>query len=365
MTERESQIYEWIKEDPMISQQEIADRAGITRSSAAVHISNLMKKGMIRGKGYVLADENYVTVVGAVNIDISGTPYGRLKGEDSNPGHLEISFGGVGRNVADNLCRLGANVRMITALGDDFYETELEKNFRQIGLDFKHSLKVAGSRTSTYLCVNTERGDMSVAISDMDIYEKLTPEFMETRLPIINKGQYLVIDDNIPERTIEYLADRSAVPIIAAPVSTTKVMKYKNVLDRIWLMKPNALELEALSGVKIKDEKTLEKAGKVLLGRGVKHLVISLGSKGALYMGGDTKKYFSCVPGKLVNTTGCGDSMIGAIVWSIMKGRTVEDSVIYGLAAASVCMEENGAVNPQMSEALLMDRLKKTHEVIA
>ena len=71
MTERESEIFEWIKENPLISQQEIADRAGITRSSVAVHISNLMKKGMIKGKGYVLSEQNYITVVGAVNVDIS------------------------------------------------------------------------------------------------------------------------------------------------------------------------------------------------------------------------------------------------------------------------------------------------------
>ncbi|MBP5159581.1 MAG: winged helix-turn-helix transcriptional regulator [Lachnospiraceae bacterium] len=365
MTERESQIYEWIKEDPMISQQEIADRAGITRSSAAVHISNLMKKGMIRGKGYVLTEENYVTVVGAVNIDISGTPYDSLKSEDSNPGHLEISFGGVGRNVADNLCRLGASVQMITALGDDFYETELEKNFRSIGLEFRHSLKVAGSRTSTYLCVNTAAGDMSVAISDMDIYEKLTPEFMETRIPIINKGQYLVIDDNLPKETIEYLAERSTVPIVAAPVSTTKVMKYADVLDRIYLMKPNRLELGALSGIEVTDDKSAERAGQVLLDRGVQHLVISLGGKGALYMTKGRKRYFPCLPGKLVNTTGCGDAMTGAIVWSLMKGREVEESVPYGLAAAAVCMEVNGAVNTQMSETAIADRMKLTQEVIA
>ena len=74
MTQREEQILGWIREDPLISQQELALRAGITRSSVGVHIANLMRKGLIRGRGYLLAGEGYVVVVGAVNVDISGTP---------------------------------------------------------------------------------------------------------------------------------------------------------------------------------------------------------------------------------------------------------------------------------------------------
>ena len=78
MTQRERQILQWIEENPMISQQELADRAGITRSSVAVHISNLMKKGYIAGKGYVLRNASYAAVVGAVNIDIGGRPFREL-----------------------------------------------------------------------------------------------------------------------------------------------------------------------------------------------------------------------------------------------------------------------------------------------
>ena len=74
MTQRERQLLNWIKENPLISQQELADKAGITRSSVAVHISNLMKKGYITGKGYIVHTAPYVTVVGGVNMDIGGWP---------------------------------------------------------------------------------------------------------------------------------------------------------------------------------------------------------------------------------------------------------------------------------------------------
>ena len=110
ITERERQLLDWIAENPLISQQELADKAGITRSSVAVHISNLMKKGFIQGKGYILQMSPYVVVVGAVNIDIAGMPFRRLVSKDSNPGTVHMSLGGVGRNIAHNLALLDVEV---------------------------------------------------------------------------------------------------------------------------------------------------------------------------------------------------------------------------------------------------------------
>ena len=100
MTQRERQILKWIEENPLISQQELADKAGIARSSVAVHISNLMKQGHIAGKGYIVRTAPYVVVVGGVNMDIGGRPHGELVAADSNPGQVRMSLGGVGRNLS-------------------------------------------------------------------------------------------------------------------------------------------------------------------------------------------------------------------------------------------------------------------------
>ena len=106
MTQREREILNWIEREPMISQQDLADRLGITRSSVAVHISNLTKKGYIAGKGYVLRSGTYAMVVGGVNIDIGGRSDKPLVAADSNPGCVSTALGGVGRNIAHNLCLL-------------------------------------------------------------------------------------------------------------------------------------------------------------------------------------------------------------------------------------------------------------------
>ena len=119
MTQREQQILQLIEADPMISQQAIAEKLGITRSSVAVHISNLIKKGTIAGKGYVLRNEDYAVVVGGVNVDIGGRSFVPLVAADSNPGQVTMSLGGVGRNIAHNMSLLGLEVRLLTAYGND------------------------------------------------------------------------------------------------------------------------------------------------------------------------------------------------------------------------------------------------------
>ena len=170
MTRRERQLLEWIRENPCISQQELADKAGITRSSAAVHISNLMRKGYIAGRGYLLREAPYIAVVGGVNMDIGAVSDAPLVARDSNPGRVTTSLGGVGRNIAHNLCLLGEQVSMITVLGQDGFAQSVRENAADIGLDLSHSATIPGGRTGTYLFIDGCDGDMALAVNDMAIY---------------------------------------------------------------------------------------------------------------------------------------------------------------------------------------------------
>ena len=117
MTNREKEILEIIRSNPLISQKELAVRLGITRSSVAGHIMKLTDKGLIRGKGYILKGSPYAVVIGAANMDIQGYPGTPLVQKDSNPGQVKISCGGVGRNIAENMARLGLDVKLLTLLG--------------------------------------------------------------------------------------------------------------------------------------------------------------------------------------------------------------------------------------------------------
>ena len=260
MTQREAQILQWIQENPMISQQELADKAGITRSSAAVHISNLMKKGYIAGKGYIIRTAPYAVVVGGVNLDIGGTPFAPLVGQDSNPGRVRTSLGGVGRNIAHNMALLGLDVRLITALGDDLNAQKITTSCIELGIDLAPSLQVPGGTTSTYLFLTNEKGDMALAVSDMEIYDHLTPRYLSTKEQLLNNARLVVCDTNIPAETLQWIAENCRAPVFVDPVSTAKAGKVKPVLGKLHTLKPNRIEAELLSGVSITDDKSLSAA---------------------------------------------------------------------------------------------------------
>ena len=262
MTQRERQILRWIEENPLISQQELAEKAGIARSSIAVHISSLMRQGHIAGKGYIVRTAPYAVVVGGVNLDIGGRPFASLVAADSNPGRVRMSLGGVGRNIAHNMALLGLDTRLLTAFGDDLNAQKLAASCGELGIDISQSPVIPGGRTSTYLFINDERGDMALAVSDMEIYRHLTPQALAQRHKLLDASQVVVIDTNIPEESIAWLAENCAAPLFADPVSTAKAVKLKPVLGKLHTLKPNRLEAELLSGVPITGEASLTIEGR-------------------------------------------------------------------------------------------------------
>ena len=364
MTQRERQILRWIEENPMISQQELADRAGITRSSMGVHISNMMKKGIIAGKGYILPTESFAVVVGGVNVDVGGFSHAPLVPGDSNPGAVRMSLGGVGRNIAHNMSLLGLDVRLITVLGDDLHAEKIAASCGELGIDLSKSLRVPGENTSTYLFIADKGGDMSVAVSDMEIYRHLTPAALASRLNWINRAQVLVLDTNIPEESVQWLCAHAEVPIFADPVSAAKAEKLRPVLGRLNTLKPNRIEAELLSGVRIHDERSLNRAADKLLDSGLHRVFLSLGADGVLAADANRRLRCPVPPSEVVNTTGSGDAFMAALVWAYLQGTDLQGSTAAGMAAASIAMEGCETINPALSAESLQERMQKIQTTV-
>ena len=247
MTQRERQILQLIERDPMIAQQDLADTLGITRSSVAVHISNLIKKGYIAGKGYVLRSGSYAVVVGGVNMDIGGRSFASLVAEDSNPGAINMSLGGVGRNIAHNLSLMGTDVQLLTAFGEDIYGQSIAASCSELGIDVSHALRVADLPTSIYLFIAGPDGDMAMAMSDMQIADRISPTYLASNLQTLQNAQVVVCDTNIPAESLVYLAENCTAPLFCDPVSTIKAEKLRPILHRIHTLKPNLLEAQLLA----------------------------------------------------------------------------------------------------------------------
>ena len=168
-----------------------------------------------------------VCVIGGVNMDIAGTPDASLRTGDSNPGRVSLSPGGVGRNIAENLCRLGRQVFLVSVLGEDAYAAVIREHCRNIGIDLRYCITDPLGRTSTYLCLNERDGDLHAAVADMSICDQLTPDRLEGLLPVLNGCALVIADANLPEETLAWIGANVTSPLAADPVSVAKAGRLK------------------------------------------------------------------------------------------------------------------------------------------
>lgn len=361
MTNREREIYQLLRENPMISQKEIADLLGIQRSSVAVHILNLTKKGVVKGKGYILSEGEYVLVIGGSNVDITGFPKDLLRLEDSNPGSVKMSLGGVGRNIGENLARLGMSTKMMTAVGKDVYGQKIIEESRLIDLDMSQALVLENASTSIYLSIMDEEGDMKLALSDMDIAEKIDTDYINKNARLIRNAAAVVVDANLNQSVLEYLfSNFKDVKFFVDTVSAAKAMKLKNLLGYVHTIKPNRIETEALTGVKVDSVEDAYEAIDVFLNQGIKQVFISLGQDGVVYGSEDKKEIFKPKQIKMVNATGAGDAFMAAIVFSWINNFEPRKTLAFSSCASALAISCASTINPELSEAkvnAMMDEL--------
>ncbi len=359
MTNREREILRMIKNKPMISQKELAEKLGITRSSVAVHITNLTKKGFILGKGYIVNEEPYVLIIGGSNIDIQGSPFNKLKKHDSNPGFVTTSLGGVGRNICENIARLGINTGLISAVGDDVYGNKIIEHSRLLNIDIQGIIKYNNKSTSTYLSVMDETGDMTVAIAHMDVIEEIGIEEIQAFEKYIVNAKYCVLDTNLRKDVIEYLLLNYDCNFILDCVSSTKALKVKELIGKFHTVKPNKIEAEILSGIEITDNESLTKVGEFFLEKGVKNVFISLGGDGVYYTNGKESGHLCTHDVNVINATGAGDAFIAGITYAYMKDYDIEESVKHGIATSILALESEKTINEKLCEEILKLRFEK------
>jgi len=359
MTTREREILHLLKSQPLISQNELADTLGITRSSVAVHITNLMKKGHILGKGYIVREDDYVCVIGGSNIDIQGFPKNELIFKDSNVGEVKMSLGGVGRNIAENLVRMGVETRFISVLGDDVYGQKILEEARAIGLNMTESLVLKGEATSTYLSILDASKDMVLAISHMDAIDRMTVDFIRSKRHIIEHASVCVLDTNLPLQVIEEILNSCRnTTFFLDTVSTTKTKKVKSLIGRFHTIKPNRIEAEILTGIKITDEASMANAATSLHEKGVKEVFISLGSDGVYYSDQVSRGIIPPISVEMINATGAGDAFIAALALAHQMDLEIKDKAKLAACAASIAISHENTINPNMTRDLLMEKME-------
>ncbi|OQY09420.1 MAG: kinase [Marinitoga sp. 4572_148] len=349
MTNREKDILQLIKDNPFISQEEIASILNIARSSVAIHITNLINKGYIQGRGYIVNQNNYVLVVGGSNIDITGFSINDIVLMDSNPGIVNMSLGGVGRNIAENLAKLDLNVKFITAVGKDIYGKKIMEHSKEVGIDMGNSLISSKNQTSIYLAILNKNRDMEVAISDMNICNELTVSFLKSRKGIIQNSEVMVLDTNLPGKSIEYLLNTYKKPIFLDTVSTAKTEKVKDIIGKFHTIKPNKLEAEILADIKINDEDDAKKACQILISKGVKQVFLTMGENGIICANENEIIKIDSPKIEIINATGAGDAFNAALIYSYLNNFDLKKSGIFALGASIITLKSKNAISENMS----------------
>ncbi len=299
-----------------------------------------------------------IAVIGGANMDIGGFPSGLCAMGDSNPGRIRMSAGGVGRNIACALARLGVETQLVTALGGDAFAEALRRDCEACGVGLEHALTFPDAASSAYLFISDPSGDMRLAVNDMAICERLTPEALADKLAALNGMDAVVLDANLPEATLQYLAERLTVPLIADAVSAAKVRRLKPILPRLWALKPNALEAAALTELPVGDDDAVASAARRLHALGLPRAFITLGERGACCMERGETHFLPAPPVRMVNATGAGDAFTAAIAWAFLRGFDARQTCAAGLAAAAIAVESEATVSPDLTEAALLQRMR-------
>lgn len=352
MTNREQQLLKLLQANPLLSQQELADQLAISRSAVATHLTNLTAKGVIKGRGYILSEPRYCAVVGGANMDILGTPADILQAGSSTPGSVSYSPGGVGRNIAENLARLGETCYLIAPVGDDHSGRQLTELSQLAGIDTSQMITIPGQATSSYLSMLDQQGDMQLAIADMSILDAFGPDYLRKQISLLSRAELVVLDTNLKPSTLEFLFDQlSGQRFFVDCVSVAKAEKIKPFLAYVHTLKPNLAEAQAIAGLQASADNSKELA---LLAdwfhhQGVQRVFISLGKEGLYFSDQHTQLQSQLSCQQVINSNGAGDALMAALCHSWLQGYSSDYSCQFSLAAANLALASQTTINPEMS----------------
>ena len=294
-----------------------------------------------------------IVIIGGTNHDIFAYAHHSIKLNDSNPGYLKEAFGGVGRNIAENIARLKLNPTLITAIGSDDVGKRIIKSGSKIGIDFDI---IETSKTPSYLAVLDEHKDMYVSIAAMDELEQISLEQMKEKESIIKQADLLIVDTNFNSEILKYVFDIAQAPIYVEAISTNKAQKIKPFYHKIHMLKMNLIEAKTLSNLECKTYEDIKHIGSFFHSQSVKEVFITMGKKGAYYYDGSTHHFSKSVKTNILNTTGAGDAFFAGVIFAQINQL---NPLSCGIAASIITLHAEEAVSTLMNPDLLIKTMKE------
>jgi pseudouridine kinase len=303
-----------------------------------------------------------VLVIGATLLDTKGKPEAGIAPGTSNPAHIQLARGGTARNVAENLSRLGAEVTLISAVGDDLVGRQLLSQTAASGVNVEKVLTIAGANTGAYMVVLEENGSLSVALDDVRVMEHITPAYLNLNRRLFRDADMVMVDGSLSPaalKTAVRLAQQYDKPLCADPSSARLAYKLRPYLSQLHLLVPNEVEEAELLE---EDYAGFDPDASLALARrlvklGVATVVVTLSDYGLDYATGVEMGYIPPSYSHFVDSTGTGDAVTAAIMFGMLNELPIIESIRLGAAAASLTLQTADTVVPDLSLDMLYEHL--------
>lgn len=363
MNEKEKLVFQLIKENPYLSQQDMAQQIGMSRPALANTISSLIKKGEIIGRAYVLPEKNQIIAIGGANVDRKFSIEKDVQLGTSNPATISESVGGVARNIAENLGRLGNQVSLLTTLGDD-HDGQLLENSSEAFVSFDLVEKLQDEKTGSYTAVLDNTGELVIAMANMSIYTKLLPTLLEKHEATLQQASCIIIDLNCPAETVQYMKDLARqrnIPFVIVPVSSPKMVHMPDNLNGVSYFICNRDEAETYLQVKLETMSDYESAVRQLLQKGAQSVILTLGEFGVLAGNHENIQHFEAVKTTdIIDVTGAGDAFVSAFLHGALNDEDFEVAIQLGLVSASKTLQSEKTVRTDLTN----EALKQWRELV-
>lgn len=296
--------------------------------------------------------EPQVVVVGAASIDTKGRSQTELLPGTPTPGQIRVSVGGVARNVAENLARLGVGTTLLSAVGDDTSGKRILQRTQEGGVNTEHVVVQPKSRSSAYIVVLDDAGNPFVSVDDMEVVRAITPRYIYARRGVISRADMVFFDANLSPDTIDSLmslAHKYNIPVCADPTSATLAPRLKPHLSDLYLITPNAAEAEALCDRTARERDQAERVARKLVKKGVEIAIVTMAELGVCYATSESSGATGVVKTDVVDFTGGGDALTAAVIFGILNDFPVDEAMRLGVAAAALTLRCRETVCPDIS----------------
>ncbi|MDD2436673.1 MAG: ribokinase [Massilibacteroides sp.] len=288
--------------------------------------------------------DNAILVVGSSNTDmVIQTEHLPRPGETVLGGTFFMNPGGKGANQAVAIARLGGRVTFICKTGSDVFGHQSQQLFEEEGINTSYILPDSKHPSGVALITVDKKAENCIVVAS-GANANLTPGDLERAEEAIDQADYVLMQLEIPLKTVTYVAEKAwekGKKVLLNPAPAQKLPLF--LLRHLYLITPNETEAEMISGVKITNENSVREAARVIAEMGVKHVIITLGSKGAFLYSGSIAHMIPALNVKPVDTTAAGDVFNGALTVALAEGRTLEESVRFACKASAISVTRSGA----------------------